>query len=647
MPPLIYRQADFEIHRDFRDEYEDDDLGDGNIFPNQTPYAPHEMVDDGPAPPIIVVVQGPPNVGKSLLIKSLVKYFNNSVQLNDLQGPNTIRIDGTSRIQFVECADDINAMLDASKYADLVLLLVDASFEFEAETFEFLNILQAHGLPKIMGVFTHLDKFNDENKLKETKERLQDHFRTEICQGARIYNLTGLDHGLYKMLELQKLVQDIKMIEFPTLSWRVARPYVLVDRFEDVTPLEEMQKDANCKRNISLYGYLRGGNINSGAKVHIAGAGDFHLASVTISADPCPLSIEMKEGNDPVDPTQMEIESFRTGTYLRLEVCDIPSGMVKNFNPCHPILVGGISLEEENVGYMQARLKRHEWHRKLLKSRDPITVSAGWRRYQIKPIYAMETGVIRLLKFTPEHNHCVAMFWGPLAPPLTRIVVVQSNKEMFRVAAKAVILDSKPAMKIMKKIKQKGTPLKLLSSRTALIDFTPATEVSKYKGRPIQTASGIRGKVKKASKREGIAKCAFKYRIGMGDIVFMRVLRQVEAPRFFNLLSTAVEPCDSIVPVNKDSLEKDDPSQRQVELEQRRGVDIIDGEPLSYSCSSPLILLYNIKNMNGNKRKIKEEKNAVISEEEQKAYEAKMSRRHQVEFEIPFKNGLPMMLLQE
>ncbi|XP_026442898.1 ribosome biogenesis protein BMS1 homolog [Papaver somniferum] len=267
MPPLIYRQADFEIHRDFRDEYEDDDLGDGNIFPNQTPYAPHEMVDDGPAPPIIVVVQGPPNVGKSLLIKSLDKYFNYSVQLNDdLQGPNTIRIDGTSRIQFVECADDINAMLDASKYADLVLLLVDASFEFEAETFEFLNILQAHGLPKIMGVFTHLDKFNDENKLEETKERLQDHFSTEICHGARIYNLTGLDHGLYKMQELQKLVQDIKTIEFPTLSWRVARPYVLVDRFEDVTPLEEMQKDANCKRNISLYGYLRGCNINSGAK---------------------------------------------------------------------------------------------------------------------------------------------------------------------------------------------------------------------------------------------------------------------------------------------------------------------------------------------------------------------------------------------
>ncbi len=37
---------------------------------------------------------------------------------------------------------DLNGMIDAAKYADLVLLLVDGAFGFEMETFEFLNILQ-------------------------------------------------------------------------------------------------------------------------------------------------------------------------------------------------------------------------------------------------------------------------------------------------------------------------------------------------------------------------------------------------------------------------------------------------------------------------------------------------------------------------
>jgi hypothetical protein len=35
------------------------------------------------------------------------------------------------RLQFVECANDINAMIDAAKFADLVLLLIDGSYGFE------------------------------------------------------------------------------------------------------------------------------------------------------------------------------------------------------------------------------------------------------------------------------------------------------------------------------------------------------------------------------------------------------------------------------------------------------------------------------------------------------------------------------------
>ena len=63
-----------------------------------------------------------------------------------------------------------------------ILLLVDASFGFEMETFEFLNICQVHGFPKIMGVLTHLDTFRDGKRLRKTKKRLKHRFWTEVYQ---------------------------------------------------------------------------------------------------------------------------------------------------------------------------------------------------------------------------------------------------------------------------------------------------------------------------------------------------------------------------------------------------------------------------------------------------------------------------------
>ncbi|KAK2999885.1 hypothetical protein RJ639_023051 [Escallonia herrerae] len=229
-----------------------------------------------------------PFVGKSLLIKSLVKHYTKH-NLPEVRGPITIVSGKQRRLQFVECPNDINGMIDAAKYADLALLLIDGSYGFEMETFEFLNILQVHGFPKVMGVLTHLDKFKDVKKLKKTKQRLKHRFWTEIYDGAKLFYLSGLIHGKYHKREIHNLARFISVMKFHSLSWRVSHPYILVDRFEDVTPPEKVEANSKCDRNVTLYGYLRGCNLKRGSKMHIAGVGDYNVAGITGLADPCPL----------------------------------------------------------------------------------------------------------------------------------------------------------------------------------------------------------------------------------------------------------------------------------------------------------------------------------------------------------------------
>ena len=61
-------------------------------------------------------------------------------------------------------------------------MLIDASFGFEMEVFEFLNICQVHGFPKIMGVLTHLDMMKNNKSLKKIKKKLKHRFWTEVYQ---------------------------------------------------------------------------------------------------------------------------------------------------------------------------------------------------------------------------------------------------------------------------------------------------------------------------------------------------------------------------------------------------------------------------------------------------------------------------------
>lgn len=1001
------------------------------------------LVDRTPLepPPILVAIVGPPKVGKSLLIQCLIKSYVKQ-PLTNILGPVTIVSGKKRRITFMECNNDINSMIDIAKVADLVLLLVDASFGFEMEIFEFLNICQVHGMPRIMGVLTHLDLIKNAKQLKRTKKTLKQRFWTEVYAGAKLFYLSGLVHGEYLRTEVKNLSRFISVMKFRPLTWRTMHPYILVDRVEDLTPPELIRQNSKVDRTISLYGYVRGIPLNKETSVHIPGCGDLKIKDVSFLPDPCPLPEELKKrallekerliyapfsgiggivydkdavyvelggshshnqdetglvgalmdtqetldqklqhselqlfsnaapiksqdvnetvdrymgeavidngrirrkvsfpdseltksfdksedsegdeatdnddedfdkADDPesdnddsiendieadeesrikdigkgvkrkrkhsefenvkrkrnsdsensdtplprdslnvetnsttnvyhslskesdiliknkitealdqlnsrsckvenlnsdsesfdelsdndsrtglemdeleeksrsssgeeededeemdkdedneeiedelkwktnlaakakeayedrqrtnktnimklvygvfdrnlvqekegeedekndeneeiggifrvvqeqqkqriqerelrdqeesvyypvsqrdwlaedskvlvmnrfvtgkwkdsedaeellkmddldeeelygdfedletgekhealkesisdeieekkrllekkqklkeqfdseydngeaktyydelksevekqanlnksefeglLDDVRVQLEGYRPGMYVRVEIETVPCELITHLDPTYPLIIGGLLHGEENIGYVQTRIKKHRWYPKILKSRDPLILSVGWRRFQTLPIFAKLEDNLRnrMLKYTPEHVACMAHFWGPITPQGTGVLAVQdvaTRVPGFRIAATGSIVEMDKSTEVMKKLKLTGVPMKIYKKTAFIKDmFNTALEVAKFEGAKIKTVSGIRGQIKKAaSKPEGCFRATFEDKILLSDIVFCRTWYKVDVPKFYNPVTSLLLP---------------------------------------------------------------------------------------------------------
>lgn len=797
-------------------------------------------------PPTTVVIAGPKGCGKTTLIQALIKAYTKQ-NIKEVNGPITLITGKRHRITLIECPNDINGMLDCAKIADVAVVLVDASYGFEMNTFEFIGMMQAQGFPKVVGCLTHLDKMKGNKASKKAKKTFKKRFWRETYNGAKLFNLSGITHGSYPKPEVKIIARYIAVLKTRPIIWRSNHSYMIADRVEDLTEPQAVTEDPDVDRTVALFGYVRGTNMRPQTKVCIPGLGDYRIKEISQEPDPCPFGDEAKrlkartqtvyapmcdvggmrydkdavyvtmptslqkerddketvqelvgsiggitnqlqqkisildravplkqeDGNEeeeesikeeeigldeevsmseddemmpagmkeereepdgvfeyveegldvedakkkwgmirlkrrrdlmkeiydesqkmeeeasddddellqPVgssvnedmdledsskvfwddtvldrllqvdvnptiaqqciarnmkvvddmivdidqNPGQMEeydddemdhmisikdgevhlnepkaktkktdapskpakveedkpvnefwdheetymqkvqkqmkeqnqmnrkefqgldaetkiqVEGATAGMYVRVVVEGIPAGFIRQFNPKKIVLVGGVLRSEEQLTVMQAMVLKHRWFPKMVKSKEPIVVSVGWRRYQTVATFSMEdstNGKQRMLKYTPKGVFCLMTFYGPACPSNSGIIAFETAEESkyYRPCLTGNISNVDKACDIFKKLKLIGQP-KEIKKNTSFISgmFNSRVEVSKFIGAKLQTVSGNRGQIKKALPKEpGVFRATFESKLDPCDIVFLKGWIPVKITKFYN-----------------------------------------------------------------------------------------------------------------
>jgi len=99
---------------------------------------------------------------------------------------------------------------------------------------------------------------------------------------------------------------------------------------------------------------------------------------------------EEEKGHAPLKKTDDELKKarflgekfghYKIGTYVRIEL-NLDKDISRKLEPDFPIVLCSLRQQELSFAFVRVKIKKHRWYPHILKTRDPVTFSIGWRKF--------------------------------------------------------------------------------------------------------------------------------------------------------------------------------------------------------------------------------------------------------------------------
>ncbi|KAH8583901.1 Tsr1p GTpase [Cryptosporidium sp. chipmunk genotype I] len=173
------------------------------------------------------------------------------------------------------CIAEYNKILDALdliKCSDFVIALFGFNDEFQAFDeigYKMLKSIKLQGQTDTIGVFSHNETYNSDNKILDCEKVFKKSFEMEFDKNMKFFSLQ-------KQNDIRNLISSIPNLGHSKLSLRDGRGYILSESSSIAVTNYSNEK----KSQLVIKGYVRGVGLSMNFPVHITNIGDFVIDEI-------------------------------------------------------------------------------------------------------------------------------------------------------------------------------------------------------------------------------------------------------------------------------------------------------------------------------------------------------------------------------
>ncbi|KAI9246121.1 hypothetical protein BDA99DRAFT_527523 [Phascolomyces articulosus] len=233
--------------------------------------------------------------------------------------------------------------------------------------------------------------------------------------------------------------------------------------------------------------------------------------------------------------TQAIVGNIKPGTRITIWIKNVPKEAYGAYNKQRPYIVFGLLQYEHKMSMLNFQIQRDNAYEEPVKSKDPMVLHVGFRRYSVRPIYSQNTNkgtnhVHKFERFLHLGNSYIATVYGPVMfgkIPCMFYKETENVNEPILVST-GTFMNTDVKRIIAKRIVLSGHPFKI-HKRSAVIRymFFNPEDINYFKPIQLTTKYGRVGHIRESLGTHGYMKCIFDGSITQQDTVLMNLYKRV------------------------------------------------------------------------------------------------------------------------